>query len=1018
MMGDDRLSDHPKSTEFLDIYLEDNLQPSPGVPSREPSSHPESPGPCREQTWAFDPPDSKGQDAPRGPDTEPVHLESCSSQGEHRQRTTPPGSPGASHPLGSPQQSQSTSAQVMFWAGILQAQMCVLDLEEELEKTEGLRAELRCCLPTAPADLPRFPSSPVSPPDSGPQPRSPPMAEDSREDISRPEGESQGWLREGMPGSSPEWGAEEESLFFDNPLFLESPGSETSASGEHVSWRFPDTLVDGRTEPERPQTQEPPLPGGYVPWKLGSEPDLGDGTDDSSGHTAPPVPVPIYKVHSLSWATEGITEGSPAALPGQVESENSSRDVVDLAPSAASCVDRALAWESGHFGSGPSPATHPVQPWAMACPEGWQTEEASSWPQVPLSSQDTGESDAEHLQDSATCALVPGPWGSPASSPELSSPESESRGPGPWPSPVSSQEGSPQLPCHHSGSIVPKRTLDASHLSLLETDGAEPSSVEKEKARAAPSSEEEVKSEDTVRTAEARAVQLDIHSTSTEGLPENPMPQVQSPEEGQRPQAGDKLANGVRTDKVAWNLASRLYHLEGFRKSEVAAYLQKNNDFSRAVAEEYLSFFQFGGQSLDRALRDFLQALVLSGETQERERILYQFSKRFHHCNPGVFSSVDSVHTLTCAIMLLNTDLHGQNIGKSMSCQEFITNLNGLRDGGNFSKELLKALYWSIRSEKLEWAVDEENAARPEKARPSAPAGKMSSPLLQLAQDPTVPTYKQGILARKMHHDADGKKTPWGKRGWKMFHTLLRGMVLYFLKAEDHCPEGESLVGQMVDEPVGVHHSLATPATHYTKKPHVFQLRTADWRLYLFQAPTAKEMSSWIVRINLAAATHSAPPFPAAVGSQRRFVRPILPMGPAQSSLEEQHRSHESCLDAASDDLLDLQRSLPERRGRSRDLEEYRLRKEYLEYEKTRYETYVQLLVARLHCPTEDLDPWEEQLGREAGGTREPKPSLKKSHSSPSLHQDEAPTTAKVKRNISERRTYRKIIPKRNRNQL
>lgn len=48
---------------------------------------------------------------------------------------------------------------------------------------------------------------------------------------------------------------------------------------------------------------------------------------------------------------------------------------------------------------------------------------------------------------------------------------------------------------------------------------------------------------------------------------------------------------------------------------------------------------------------------------------------------------------------------------------------------------------------------------------------------------------------------------------------------------------------------------------------------------------------------------------------------------------EEQHRSHENCLDAASDDLLDLQRNLPERRGRSRELEEYRLRKEYLEYE-------------------------------------------------------------------------------------
>lgn len=123
-------------------------------------------------------------------------------------------------------------------------------------------------------------------------------------------------------------------------------------------------------------------------------------------------------------------------------------------------------------------------------------------------------------------------------------------------------------------------------------------------------------------------------------------------------------------------------------------------------------------------------------------------------------------------------------------------------------------------------------------------------------------------------------------------------------------------------------------------------------------------------------------------------------------------------MDAASDDLIDLQKSLPERRGRSRDLEEYRLRKEYLEYEKTRYETYTLLLVARLRCPSEDLDLWESQLAQEAEGTWKPEPSLKKSHSSPSLHQEEAPTTAKVKRNISERRTYRKIIPKRNRNQL
>lgn len=38
----------------------------------------------------------------------------------------------------------------------------------------------------------------------------------------------------------------------------------------------------------------------------------------------------------------------------------------------------------------------------------------------------------------------------------------------------------------------------------------------------------------------------------------------------------------------------------------------------------------------------------------------------------------------------LHRSLWPQNLGKSMSCQEFVTNLNGLQDGGNFPKELLK----------------------------------------------------------------------------------------------------------------------------------------------------------------------------------------------------------------------------------------------------------------------------------------------------------------------------------------
>ena len=54
----------------------------------------------------------------------------------------------------------------------------------------------------------------------------------------------------------------------------------------------------------------------------------------------------------------------------------------------------------------------------------------------------------------------------------------------------------------------------------------------------------------------------------------------------------------------AVRLAKRLYHLEGFRRTDVSRHLGKNNDFSQVVAEEYLRYFDFSGSmSLDMALR-------------------------------------------------------------------------------------------------------------------------------------------------------------------------------------------------------------------------------------------------------------------------------------------------------------------------------------------------------------------------------------------------------------------------------
>lgn len=67
--------------------------------------------------------------------------------------------------------------------------------------------------------------------------------------------------------------------------------------------------------------------------------------------------------------------------------------------------------------------------------------------------------------------------------------------------------------------------------------------------------------------------------------------------------------------------------------------INSSNEFSRAVAEEYVKHFDFTGATLDAALRTFLGRFALSGETQERERVLVHFSRRFLECNPGAFNS-------------------------------------------------------------------------------------------------------------------------------------------------------------------------------------------------------------------------------------------------------------------------------------------------------------------------------------------------------------------------------------------
>ncbi|KAG0270674.1 hypothetical protein DFQ27_000024 [Actinomortierella ambigua] len=110
-------------------------------------------------------------------------------------------------------------------------------------------------------------------------------------------------------------------------------------------------------------------------------------------------------------------------------------------------------------------------------------------------------------------------------------------------------------------------------------------------------------------------------------------------------------------------------------KDEISGYLGSAKQLNKLVLVYYMDFFNFSNLRLDAAFRTLCNKLVLRGETQEVDRILEAFARRYVTCNPrSIFGSKDIVHAITYSILLLNTDLHVVQQSSKMSRSAFVKN--------------------------------------------------------------------------------------------------------------------------------------------------------------------------------------------------------------------------------------------------------------------------------------------------------------------------------------------------------
>jgi Sec7 domain/Pleckstrin homology domain len=130
-------------------------------------------------------------------------------------------------------------------------------------------------------------------------------------------------------------------------------------------------------------------------------------------------------------------------------------------------------------------------------------------------------------------------------------------------------------------------------------------------------------------------------------------------------------------------------------KARAVSWLGDSGAVGYRARKAYMELYDWTNMNVLAAMRVLCGRLVLRGETQQIDRILNAFSRRWCECNPNhgfkhtgnspfeadtdlmannIHIYVDVVHTICYSLLLLNTDLHLADIEQKMTRSQFIKN--------------------------------------------------------------------------------------------------------------------------------------------------------------------------------------------------------------------------------------------------------------------------------------------------------------------------------------------------------
>ncbi|KIJ70020.1 hypothetical protein HYDPIDRAFT_164203 [Hydnomerulius pinastri MD-312] len=173
------------------------------------------------------------------------------------------------------------------------------------------------------------------------------------------------------------------------------------------------------------------------------------------------------------------------------------------------------------------------------------------------------------------------------------------------------------------------------------------------------------------------------------------------------------IETGFIPSSLPQDIARFLLVTDGLSKAMIGEYLGEgdSDEVNVAIMHAFVDLLDFRSLNFIDALRRFLQAFRLPGESQKIDRFMLKFAERYIAGNSQtLFKNADTAYVLAYSTIMLNTDAHSPQVKNRMTKADFIRNNRGINDGEDLPEELLTSIFDEIQNNEIRMK-DEIDAA-------------------------------------------------------------------------------------------------------------------------------------------------------------------------------------------------------------------------------------------------------------------------------------------------------------------